>query len=328
MAKALVTGARGFIGSFLVEELLAKGFQVYCLLRQKKGAQGWLDGLEISAVEGDILDPLSLPNAVKNIDYVFHLAGLTKALKREDFFDVNVQGTINLFDAVAKQSPNLKRLVLVSSLAAVGPSQTGQPLTEADPARPISDYGLSKLQAEQAALAFAKDLPISIVRPPAVFGPRDRDVFTFFQSAKRGWWPTLSGGPRYASLIYVKDLVKGLLAVAMSKAAEGQTYFLCNDAFQSWDEVAELLADLYGHRLRKITVPVAGAFVAAALSELFGKISQKPAVMNLDKFCELRAISWICDNSKAKRECGFQIDHDLTTAFAETLDWYQTQGWL
>lgn len=326
--RALVTGARGFIGGFLVEELLANGFQVHCLLRHKKVKQDWLEGLDIVRIEGDILDPPSLENAVKNVDYIFHLAGLTKAKSREDFFRVNVQGTINLLEATVKNNLKLRRFVLVSSLAAAGPSPDGKPLTEDDPARPISDYGLSKLQAEQAALSFVRAVPLSIVRPPAVFGPRDKDVFTFFKSAQRGWWPTLSGGPRFTSLIYVKDLSRGLVSVAMSKTAERQIYFLCNDAFYSWDHVAGLLSNIFGRPLRKLALPLTSAFLAAAVSEGFGKIFNKPVLMNLDKYREVKATHWICDNSKAKREWGFRAEYELAIALAETVEWYRSQGWL
>jgi len=326
--KAIVTGARGFIGSFLVEELLASGLEVFCLLRQKKAANDWLAGLPIQIIAGDILQSDSLQAAVKEMDYVFHLAGLTKAISREQFYEVNVLGTINLLDAVRDCKSNIKRFVLVSSLAAAGPSLDGKPLAEADSPRPISDYGRSKLQAEQAALDFARDVPISIVRPPAVFGPRDRDVFTFFKFAHRGWWPTMSGGPRYASLVYVKDLARGMVAAAKTPAAVGQTYYLCNDDFCSWDEVAEMLSDIFARPLRRIIVPISLAFLAATASDFTGKILQKTFVMNLDKFQELKATHWICDNSKAKKECGFHAQYGLLEALAETAEWYQTNGWL
>jgi nucleoside-diphosphate-sugar epimerase len=326
--KALVTGARGFIGSHLVETLLARGFEVHCLLRQKRVGPTWLEGLPIHAIEGDILYPASLSEAVKNMDYVFHLAGLTKALSREQFYQANVDGAVNLLEAARKNNPTLKRFVLVSSLAAAGPSPDGQPRKETDPPHPVSNYGASKLQAEQAAQAYAADLPISIVRPPAVFGPRDTEVFAFFKFVRRGWWPVMSGGPRFASLIYVKDLACGLVQTAQSDAAVGQTYFLCNDQFCSWDEVAKFLAEIFFKEPRTIVLPIPLAFVAAAVSEFYGRISQKPAALNLDKFRELKATHWICSNSKAKMEWGFRAEYDLNDALAETVDWYQENGWL
>ncbi len=326
--KALVTGARGFIGSHLVAALLARGFEVHCLLRQKKTAPTWLQGLPIHAIEGDILDPASLSEAVKNMDYVFHLAGLTKALSREQFYQANVDGTVNLLEAARKSNPALKRFVLVSSLAAAGPSLDGRPLKETDPPRPVSNYGASKLQAEQAAQAYAPDIPISVVRPPAVFGPRDTEVFTFFKFVRRGWWPIMSGGPRFTSLIYVKDLARGLVQMAQSEAAVGQTYFLCNDQFYSWEELAKFIAEIFFKELHTIVLPIPLAFVAAAVSEFYGRISRKPAALNLDKFRELKATHWICTNSKAKMEWEFRADYDLDDALAETVDWYQENGWL
>nr|NIR49379.1 NAD(P)-dependent oxidoreductase [candidate division KSB1 bacterium]NIR71329.1 NAD(P)-dependent oxidoreductase [candidate division KSB1 bacterium]NIS24839.1 NAD(P)-dependent oxidoreductase [candidate division KSB1 bacterium]NIT71759.1 NAD(P)-dependent oxidoreductase [candidate division KSB1 bacterium]NIU25474.1 NAD(P)-dependent oxidoreductase [candidate division KSB1 bacterium] len=164
--KALVTGGRGFIGSFLVEELLRSGFEVNCLLRKKKNELGWLEGLAFNYIEGDLHNDESLKQSVKGVDYVFHLAGATKARNMEEFDRINADGTRNLLEATVKANPKIDKFVLVSSLAAVGPSTNGHPKAESELAQPISNYGRSKLEAEQIALSFAQKLPVAILRPP------------------------------------------------------------------------------------------------------------------------------------------------------------------
>jgi len=324
--QALVTGARGFIGSFLVEELLKRGWTVKCLLRNPHDP-GWLTGLNVEPVAGDIVAGSGLIEAVKDVDYVFHLAGLTKTFRKTDLEKVNVDGTRNLLKAIHQFNPHIKRFVLVSSLAAAGPSRSGQPLTEHDTPQPVSEYGRSKLKAEQMAMQFANDLPLAIVRPPAVFGPRDRDMFEIFKYAQKGWRLVLSGGPRWASLIYVKDLVRGLL-LATENAARGQTYFFCNDERYSWDTIGNLLADWFGKPTRTITIPLPLAFLVFGGSDLFGKVTKMNSLFNLDKFNELKATHWICDNTKAKNELAFRTEYTLEEAVKETAEWYVANGWL
>lgn len=326
--KALVTGGRGFIGSFLVKLLLAKGIQVRCLLRNKRKDQRWLTGLDFEHATGDITEPNSLLPTVEGVDYVYHLAGLTKSSFKSEFHKINVEGTRNLLDATLKINPNLRRFVLVSSLAAAGPSPDGNPLTESDPANPMSDYGKSKLKAEEIALKYSQKFPMSIVRPPAVYGPRERDIFQFFKYAKQGWLPILTGGPRYSSVIYVKDLVEGLLLVAEQEKAQGEIYFLSDDESYSWEYFGATLAEILGVKPRKIMIPLTAAFLTSCGFELVAKFTRQPTLFSLDKFRELRATHWICDNSKAKKELGFRPRFDLHRGLYETAQWYLENGWL
>lgn len=326
--KALITGGRGFIGSFLVQELLTKGYQVRCLLRNKGKDQGWLSGLDFEYFKGDIIEPKSLLSAVEGVDFVFHLAGLTKSNIKSEFYKINAEGTKNLLKATWKLNPDLKRFVLVSSLAAVGPSQNGKLLTESDPANPISDYGKSKLKAEEIALKFSQKLPITIVRPPAVYGPRDRDIFGLFKYIKQGWCPILAGGPRYSSVIYVKDLVEGIVSVAEQEKAQGEVYFLSDDEPYSWDYFADTIAEIFEVKPRKMVIPLKLAFLISCGFELMAKFTKRPTIFNLDKFRELKVTHWICDNSKAKKELGFRPRFDLQKGLYETAQWYLENGWL
>lgn len=204
-SKALVTGANGFVGSHLVEALLHRGYRVRCLVRKTSNLR-WLSGLNVEYVYCDIAEKDSLRDAVRGVDFVFHCAGLTKARNREEYFKANAEGTKNLVEVCLKHNPELKRFVYVSSQAAVGPGSDEKPLNEEAPCRPVTHYGESKLEGEKIVLAYVSRLPITIVRPPAVYGPRDTDILGFFKVANSRFRVSFGLGQSFLSLVYVKDL--------------------------------------------------------------------------------------------------------------------------
>jgi len=326
--KALVTGAGGFIGSYLVEALLQEGWEVRCLLRRPLSEYTWLNGLDIEAVAGDVTCPETLSPAVKEVDTVFHLAGVTAARSEDGYVRVNAEGTRHLLQAVVQHNPELDRFLFVSSLAAAGPSRDGKRLTEEMPAQPISFYGKSKLKGEEIVWQYAAKVPVSIVRPPAVFGPREKDIFTYFQLARKGWRPVISGGPRYLSMIYVHDLVAGMMRIAQCEKALNRLYYLGNERDYSWEELGENIAAALGRKTRKLTVPISLVHVAAACSDVFAKLTRKATIFNLDKYKEMKATHWICDASLAAADAGFRPQWSLPDALVETARWYREQGWL
>ena len=326
--KALVTGARGFIGSHLAEALLKKNYDVRCLLRKKEGGNAWLQDLEVEIVEGDLTQPESLLGAVKEMDYVFHLAGSTKAYSKEEFDRSNFEGTKNLVEATMKANSTLKRFVHVSSLAVGGPSQNGKPLTESEPSHPVSNYGRSKLKAENVVLENAKEIAVAIIRPPAVYGPRDKDMFELFKYARRGRCLEIIGGTQQLSIIYAKDLVDGIILAAEKDKAAGQVYYLCNDEVYSAKEVGDLLAGSIGKKARTLRIPLLLVFLLSCGGEIYSKLLKRPSLFSLDKYREIKQASWICDNAKAKKELGFRAEFSLKEGFKETADWYLTNGWL
>ena len=184
----LVTGSTGFIGSHLVELLLQKGCRVRCLIRKTSDLQ-WLKDLPVEFVEGDIADPPSLARAVRGVEYIYHSAGLTKARTEDQYFRANAGGTRSLLEAARDVAPGLKRFLFLSSQTAAGPSPTITPITEEFPPRPITTYGRSKLQGEKECLSVSGRVPVTICRAPAVYGPRDKDVFEFFHTVSRGLQP-------------------------------------------------------------------------------------------------------------------------------------------
>jgi nucleoside-diphosphate-sugar epimerase len=319
--RALVTGATGFIGSHLVEELLKRGYRVTCLLRRTSSLQ-WIEGLEVSIKYGDCLDMESLRAAVRDVDIVFHLAGLTKATRAKDFFSVNAQGTDNLLEAVLSDNPGLKRFVHLSSLAAVGPSLNGSPVDEETAPRPVSSYGKSKLQAEAAVNRHRDKVPVTIIRPPAVYGPRDRDMFVFYRMLKRGIYPYW--GECLYSLLYVDDLVKGIVASAGSPEAEGETFFLSENDYSN-EHIARVIAEAVGKRPVRLRIPNRMMPVIAGISS---RLAGRKSIINYDKVKELCHPRWTCSPSKANARLGFSPKIKINEGIKWTTNWYRIHQWL
>jgi nucleoside-diphosphate-sugar epimerase len=325
--KALITGGNGFIGSFLIEKLLQKGYEIRCLIRKSSNLK-WLTDLPVKYCYGDITQPESLYAALEGVDYVFHLGGLTKALKPEDYFSVNTQGTANLLAACPKVNSNLKKFIFVSSLAASGPSLNGKPLTELLPAMPITPYGKSKAEAEELVLSYKEKFPVTILRPPPVYGPRDVDVFEIFKYVNKRVKPQLLGPERLTSMIYVHDLVAGIILAVEKEQANGQIFFLADGGYYSWEQINNFIEKALDKKAFQITVPIFMLNVVAQLSESIAKISGKPPLLNHYKILEMKQQFWICSVGKAKKELGFSPQFTLERGITETVRWCKNAGWL
>ena len=320
--KALVTGATGFIGSNLVNELVTREFEVTCLIRKTSDLR-WLKDLDVSFVYGDCNNKDSLKQLPSDFDYIFHLAGLTKAKREEDFFVTNVNGTENLLGSLSRNPSGIKRFIYMSSLAAAGPSRDGTPLDETAPPRPVSAYGKSKLEGERVAVGYKDKLPVSVIRPPAVYGPRDRDFFLFYRMIKRGFYPYW--GKCYYSLLYVDDLVHGMIAAAESGEAEGKTYFLTDSRIYSNEEIVYEIMEAMGTRALRIGIP---ASVMKLLAKVSGKLADGASIINLDKLREIKHNHWTCDAKKAELEFGFIPRVTIKEGIKWTADWYKIHKWL
>jgi len=325
--KALVTGATGFIGSHLVELLLQKNYAVKVLLR-KTSDTVWLKGLPIEYVYGDLFDADALKQAVIGVDYVYHSAGVTKAKTKEDYYRGNAEGTRNILDAVQRHNPGVRRFVQVSSQTAVGPSPSRVPVKEdADP-HPITTYGMSKRKAEEECLGGALTVPVTIVRPPAVYGPRDKDIYEFFSTMSRGLQPMVGMGEKYVSLIHVGDLVRGILMAAESEKAAGGTYFISSKDVYGWKEIGEVTRRVLGKSAIRVRIPEFGIYVIATFAEFFALFSSKPALINYEKARDMVQDYWTCDGSKAKRDFGYEQEISLEEGIRSTVQWYRNKGWL
>ena len=322
--EALVTGSNGFLGSHLVEGLIARGYEVHCLVRRTSNLR-WLKGLPLQLIYGDVTSQGSLPEAVTQKDYVYHVAGALKGRSQWAFDRVNFYGTANLLRACWRHNRGVRRFVLISSQSAGGPSRKGQPAAENDAPRPVSRYGRSKLKAEQVARKYTERLPLTIVRPPAIFGPRDRGMHPFFKMLKKGLVVVVAG-ERYANFAYVKDVVAGTILAGEKEAGKGQTYYIAAERGCPWREFAEVAARVIGRRVVMMLVPPMVVRAVGGFNSLAAALTGKTQMLDWCKAHEILQPYWLCDISKAKKELGYRPAYSLQQALAETIEWYEKEG--
>ncbi len=325
--NVFLTGATGFVGSHLAEALLADGHQVRALLRTTSNLQ-WITDLKLDCFYGNIFDPQQLAAGLKDVDTVIHVAGLTKALHNSDYYRVNFEGTKSLIDAIILNRLPVKRFVYISSQAAAGPSDSMEPRTEADPPKPVSEYGKSKLKAEEYVLSKRDLLPVTIIRPPAVYGPRDTDIYRFFKTVRMGIIPKWQNRDKYLSFIYVKDLVRAIILAASHAKAINKIYFVAEPRPHSWDEVAYEALNFFKKQAIHVPIPLVLVKGIAFFSEQWSKIAKKPSIINQQKVAELLPDFWICSPQKIKNDLGFEAPTPLHSGVPLTLKWYANQGWL
>jgi nucleoside-diphosphate-sugar epimerase len=319
--KALVTGATGFIGSHLCEELVRRGYEVSCLSRKTSHLK-WIENLDLKLVKGDCTDKECLLDIVGGFDYVFHLAGLTKSCSPDDFFCINAKGTKNLIEAVAERNPAVRRFIYLSSLAAVGPSRNGMPVQEETNALPVSDYGRSKLEGEKNVLKYKEHIPVTVLRPPAVYGPRDKDMLVLFKMIKKGFFFDL--GKCYYSLLYVDDLVRGIVLSAENQEAEGRVYFLCDNKVYTGGDIAKEISSALDVKAMPVKVP---KFVMPFFAFIGERINRQ-GIINRDRIKDFRHSHWICSPGKAQEQIGFIPKIGIKEGIKWTADWYRIHRWL
>jgi len=323
----LVTGGTGFVGSHLVDLLIERGNTVRCLARKSSNLR-YLKDPKIQFAYGGLDDSTNWDDALAGIDTVYHVAGTTFARRAEDYFATNHKGTEAILAEALKRRDQVKRFVYISSLAAVGPGPDGKPVDENTPPAPITPYGRSKLMAEEAVRAARDILPVTIVRPPAVYGPRDYGIFEFFKAVKGGMFPMIGRRDKRVSLVHVRDLVEGIILAGESQASTGRTYFISSEDDYSMRAVADLMAALMHKRAREIAIPKSVAYVVAVAAEAVAALLGKPPVINRDKVTDLSQTSWSCSIERAKSELGYEPRVALEDGLRETLSWYKREGWL
>ena len=325
--KVLLTGASGFVGSHILDTLCSRRIPAAILLRSnsnRRFVQSHLPEVEIR--EGSLAEPTSLQSALQGITHVLHCAGSTKARNSAEFFEVNHGGTKNLLHAVKAQVPNLENFVHISSLAAVGPATAEAPATESDSPHPISGYGQSKLAAEEEVRKTGAGKFV-ILRPPAVYGPRDIEFFRIFRAVKNHILPRTNAAQQL-SLVFVKDLAEVAVGCLQSAAALGKTYFVAAEEIATGRKMAEEIAAQFRTWTVPLPLPTPMLWPVCLAQDVMTRLTGKANVLSLQKYAELRAPGWVCDSSRLKRDTGMSCPTTLSKGIAETLDWYRREGWV
>ena len=326
--RILLTGANGFIGSHLLEGLLGQGFDVAVLLRPTSDTQ-FIDPLlpRVDVRYGDLDSPDALRQAARAAEIVIHCAAKTKAMRKAEYRAVNAEGTRNLLEACSDSAGSVRQLIFLSSLAASGPGSVECPATEDAEPRPVSAYGRSKLLAEQYIHEFSR-VPYTIMRPAAVYGPRDRDLFVAFRATRNGLMPMLKGGRQPFSNLYVGDLVRAVLGAIDRPACLGGTYHLAHPVPCTHREMAAKVAEAMERRPLRVYVPGWVLYPVCFVRGLIARITSRPGVLNLEKIPELTAPGWVCSTARAARDLDFVAPTELEDGVRQTLAWYETNGWL
>lgn len=328
--KALVTGSNGFIGSHLVEALLANGFEVACLLRNRSEL-GFLKDAPVKRAVIDYAKPETLVKSkmLDGVDYVFHTAGVTKRVTREQFNVGNVEPTQNLLEAIKVKQLKLKRFVFISSQAALGPSQSAEDLkTEDSRPRPIEFYGESKFIAEQIVQEYGVTIPFTIIRPSGVYGPRDVDFLNIFKQIGRGFNIYAGNRQKMMSIIYVDDLVNGVLRAAQSSAANGQIYHLSDDTPVTWETLQQEVVKVMDKKVITFSIPEIFIKLVGGFGDLFSKMTSRFSLINRQKIKLSLPKYWLVSNQKAKRDFGFVCETTLGDGLRKTCLWYRENGWV
>jgi len=324
--SVLITGANGFVGSRLCRFFQSEGWRTFAGVR-KSADLSLLADLRPEYRYGDILQPESLPAMVSGVDYIIHNAGLVKAKRREQFFEVNDIGTRNLLTAILTHNPKVKKVVLISSMAAAGPSTGTGPVSEDDPPHPVTVYGESKLAGERTARAFADRLPLVILRPSGVYGPGDKEIFTIFRTVSNRIRPAFGDQSRRIQLVHVDDVCRAAFRAATAAVPSGATYFVAENRAYQMREMLTIMEGACGRRGFPLIVPGWLFRAIGIVSEFFFRAVGAVPMLTREKTGELLA-SWEISTEKARRELGFEAQVPFAVGARETFAWYRDHRWL
>ncbi len=319
----LITGASGFIGSFLVEEALNRGMEVWAAVR-KGSSMRYLRDERIHKVELDLLSVSQMQEALSalRIDYVVHAAGATKALRLEDFYKVNTQGTQNLVRALETSNPSLQRLIFISSLSVMGAVREQQPYTEiqdTDTPQPNTAYGKSKLAAEEWLKKECR-LPFTILRPTGVYGPREKDYMLMADSIRKGLDTAVGYKQQDLTFVFVKDVVQAVFKSMKSPNTIGNAYFLSDgEVYSSRDFSDLIIGEMDKKHVLRITFPLWVLRLVCAVSDAWMHVSGNLSTLNNDHYNILKQRNWRCDITPAQRDFGYAPEWKLPEGVREML---------
>ncbi|MCH5309709.1 MAG: NAD(P)-dependent oxidoreductase [Prevotella sp.] len=328
--KILVTGASGFIGSFIVEEALRRGFETWAAVRGSSSRE-YLRDERIHFLELNLSSKEQLMEQLrgKDFDYVVHAAGVTKCLDKADFHRINTEGTRHLIDAIMAVSMPIRLFIFISSLSIFGAIREQQPyeeIRESDTPQPNTEYGRSKLAAEQYLASTS--LPYVILRPTGVYGPREKDYFIMAKSIKQHSDFAVGFKPQDITFVYVQDVVQAVF-LALEKGKTGRKYFLSDGQVYRSTTFSNLIHEALGRPWWiRITAPVWVLRLVTFFGEHIGRLTGKVTALNNDKYNILKQRNWRCDIQPAIEELGYAPQYDLQRGVSETIRWYQENHWL
>ena len=330
MPKILITGASGFIGSFIVEEALRRGWETWAAVRRSSSRQ-FLQDERIHFIELNLSNEQQLTEQLRGheFDYVVHAAGVTKCIDQADFRRINTEGTQHLVRALIALAMPLRRFVFVSSLSVFGAIREQQPyeeIRETDTPQPNTAYGRSKLEAEQWLEGV--NIPYVILRPTGVYGPRERDYFLMAKSIKQHSDFAVGYKRQDIPFVYVDDVVQAVF-LACEKGQTGRKYFLSDGQVYQSTTFSDLIREELGHPWWiRITAPIWVLRVVTFFGDLIGRMTGKISALNNDKYHILRQRNWRCDIEPARRELGYEPRVQLAEGVRRTIRWYKDNGWL
>lgn len=325
--KVLVTGGSGFLGSHVAQQLGDHGHQVVAMVRSTSDTRFLRTLPHVTLVEGSVENRQACIDAAADVDAIVHCAGLVKARTVAEFRLTNVVGTQNMLDA-AMAALSLKRFVFVSSLAARAPSPDGSPLPANVPAAPVTTYGRTKLEAEQAVLAHKAKLHVTVVRPTAIYGPRDREVLQFFQYANLRVLPFIGSPAGKLTMIYGEDCARAIIQCLHADIPSGRAYDLDDGQVYSRTQLIEgLESAVHKRALVRFPIPTPVVRAVGHASYLYGRLADRAVMVTPEKVDELLQ-QWVGDSLPARKELSFQPKVQWNEGARRTADWYYANGWL
>ncbi len=326
--KVLVTGGSGFLGSHVAEQLSAAGHTVVALVRKSSNRKFLSTLKNVELAEGSVEDRASVDRAMKDVDAVVHSAGLVKARTEAEFFECNTQGTVNLLEAAIVHAPRLRRFVHVSSLEACGPSLDGRPVP-LDQERPVTAYGRSKLAAEKAVSERRDKLPTVILRPAAIYGPRDVEILEAFRAARKRQYPVIGNGKMLGCYTYGPDCARACLQAIDVDVPSGSIYFVDDgEPLPMARAMGEMLHEALGTSpLVRQGIPFPLLRLASFGVEAYGKVRGKAVMLTREKV-NMLSHHWVCDSNKTRADLKWTPEVSFTEGLRRTARWYEENGWL
>jgi nucleoside-diphosphate-sugar epimerase len=326
--RVLLTGATGFLGSHIAEQLQARGDIVRALVRRSSKVDA-LERLGAELAYANLEKGEGLEAALAGVDCVIHCAGVVKALDEAGFLEVNEHGTRNLVEAARRVAGGLRRFVYISSHEAWGPAEPGVMPTEDMPPRPITMYGRSKLAGERAVLAAADAMPVTVLRPTGIYGPRDAEILQLFAIANRGVLPLINRRTSRFTMVYGPDCAAAAVTALDVEHPSGSVYFVTDGAVYIWEDAIGIVESAIGRRARlRFEIPGALVQAVAIASELSMKLTRKPQIVTREKVGILRAPNLVISAEKIQRELGWKPKLGFAEGARLTVAWYREHGWL